>query len=524
MTGPSVPVLIVGAGPAGLTTAIMLAHQGIGSLLVERREDPSDLPRATLASTRSMELFRSWGLESQVRAGSVDVASALWVTHTLATPEGSVELVGLPDRAQAAAISPTEPVWAPQDHVESVLLTHLRTYRIARIRYGTELVTLEQDRDGVRATVRDRSCGAMTTVSARFLVAADGAHSTVRGALGIPMHGPDRLLECVNALFVAPLWDVVGDRRYGVYWVEHAEAAGNFLPAGGDRWLYGRHWEPGQEQAADYPADRLIRLGAGVPELVPRLLRVGAFTFAAQLAERFRDRRVFLAGDAAHRITPRGGTGMNTAIHDGYDLGWKLAWTLHGWAGSQLLDTYEAERRPIAVANVNRSAQEHGNERDADEGLAIDLRGRLPHAWLPAAAGVVSTLDLLGPGLTLLTDRTGQDWHTAADAVPTPIPLTRHALDAATAAAVGIEPGAALLVRPDAHIAARWASPDTAAGLTHRDVVRGARHDQRPGLHRDPGRPDGEREPTGLHVGAQCLAEQLADLSRQPRRTDLLTG
>jgi putative polyketide hydroxylase len=480
----SVPVLIVGAGPAGLTTAITLAHQGITSLLIERRDGASDHPRATVISTRSMELFRSWGLESKIQAGSVDVTPAAWVTATLASAQGTAMPVGLPDRAQAAAISPTAPAWAPQDHLESVLFTHLRTHHGTRIRYRTELRALTQDYDGARATLHDQASGALTTVEARFVVAADGAHSTVRNTLGIPMHGPDRVRESLLALFVAPLWDVVGERRYGIYLTGQAEteglfgmpaagqakAEGVFIAAGGDRWMYGRDWEPGRERVADYSADRLIRLiqlGAGVPALAPRLLRVGGFTFAAQLADRFREGRVFLAGDAAHRITPIGGLGMNTAIHDGYDLGWKLAWTLKGWAGSALLDSYEIERRPIAEANLARSAQENGGfERTAAQGLEIDLRGRLPHAWLPATNGRVCTLDLLGPGLTLLTDRsgsdwTGPDWGGAADAVRTPVPLARHVLGATTATAIGIEPGGALLVRPDAQIAARWTSDQT---------------------------------------------------------------
>ncbi|MGH3971912.1 MAG: FAD-dependent monooxygenase [Pseudonocardiaceae bacterium] len=493
----SVPVLIVGAGPAGLTTAITLAHQGIGSLLIERRDDASNHPRATVISTRSMELFRSWGLESRIQAGSVDVTPAAWVTATLASAQGSVMPVGLPDRAQAAAISPTGPAWAPQDHLESILLTHLRTHRDTRVRYRTELRALDQDHDGVRATLRDQVSGAVTTAEARFVVAADGAHSTVRNTLGIPMHGPDRVRESLLALFVAPLWDVVGERRYGIYLTGQVEAEGLFgmpatgqakaegvfIAAGGDRWMYGRDWEPGRERVADYPTDRLIQLiqlGAGVPALTPRLLRVGGFTFAAQLADRFREGRVFLAGDAAHRITPIGGLGMNTAIHDGYDLGWKLAWTLKNWAGPALLDSYQTERRPIAEANLTRSAQENGGfERTATQGLATDLRGRLPHAWLPATGGRVCTLDLLGPGLTLLTHRsgpgwTGPDWCGAAYAVRTPVPLARHALDAATAAAVGIEPGAALLVRPDAHIAARWAGGQTDTLATLRTGIRQA--------------------------------------------------
>ena len=172
----------------------------------------------------------------------------------------------------------------------------------------------------------------------------------MRRALGIAMHGPDNLVEAVTALFRAPLWDLAGDRRYGLYSIEHPDAEGIFLPAGrGDRWLYGVMGEPGAGLARQLTEDVVahrIRVASGDPGLRPRIERMGSFTFAAQVAERFRSGGAFLIGDAAHRATPRGGTGMNTAIHDGHDLGWKLAWVLRGWAGPELLDSYESERRP----------------------------------------------------------------------------------------------------------------------------------------------------------------------------------
>ena len=148
---------------------------------------------------------------------------------------------------------------------------------------------------------------------------------------------------------------------------------------------------------------RRIRAGAGIDDLEVSIERTGAFSFAAQLAERFRAGNVFLAGDAAHRVTPRGGTGMNTAIRGGHDLGWKLGWVLRGWAGPELLDTYEAERRPFAAHNVARSADPGGSTRETADELHVDLGGRIPHVWVPSAGGRVSTLDLLGPGLTLFT-------------------------------------------------------------------------------------------------------------------------
>jgi putative polyketide hydroxylase len=252
----------------------------------------------------------------------------------------------------------------------------------------------------------------------------------------------------VTAIFRAPLWQVVGEHRYGVYSVSHPHGAGTFLPSGrGDRWHYGT-WVDADDIEGYTPERfaRRIRAGAGVDDLDVRIERTGSFSFAAQLADRFRAGHVFLAGDAAHRVTPRGGTGMNTAIGSGHDLGWKLGWVLRGWAGAELLDTYEADRRPVAAHNVARSADPDGSTRDAADELHVDLGGRIAHVWVQTGEGRVSTLDLLGRGLTLFTGPDAARGEARAAGGP---PVTVRRLDAVGARALGLRAGGALLVRPD---------------------------------------------------------------------------
>jgi putative polyketide hydroxylase len=448
-----VPVLIVGAGPAGLTAAIALAQAGVECRLVERREDMSSLPRATVISTRSMEIYRSWGLEEQLLAGGHDVQWQQWLCETLAqVADGSPLPTGLPTKEQSAVISPTAPACVPQDHLERVLMDHLCSLAPSAAELGIEVTRVEVSAAVASARLRDVRTGRARHVRARYLVAADGAHSFVRKSLGIPMNGSDRLFEAATALFRAPLWPIVGDHRFGLYFTTHPEASGTFLPAGRpDRWLHGVIWEPGAMSADDFPEaefTRRIRIGSGVTDLEPRIERIGSFTFAAQMAERFRHECAFLVGDAAHRVTPRGGTGMNTAIHDGFDLGWKLAWVLNGWDDPALLDTYEAERRPVAQHNVSRSADPDGSTREPVEEMHVDLGGRIPHMWVASDGGRSSTIDLLGTGVTVFTGPNGSGgdgvgFHSGA------VPLTTRRLDRITARALGVPAGGGLAVRPD---------------------------------------------------------------------------
>jgi len=457
------PVLIAGAGPAGLAAAISLARLGIETTLVERRAELSSLPRATAVSLRSMELIRSWGVADAVLEGAVDVEWRGRQSETLATvAEGVPWPLGLPTREQAAVLSPTAPACVPQDHLEPVLLAHLRAFGRTRVHLHTEVVRVEPRPEGADVVLRDVAGGGVRTVRARYVIAADGARSRIRSALGIAMRGPDALAHVVTTVFRAPLWDVLGEHRYGIYSVDHADAPGTFLPAGrDDRWIYGT-WVA-REEIDGYTAERFvrrIRAGAGVAGLDVAIERMGSFSFAAQIADRFRAGDVFLTGDAAHRVTPRGGTGMNTAIRSGHDLGWKLGWVLRGWAGAGLLDTYEAERRPVAAHNIARSADVDGSTRETEDELHIDLGGRIPHVWVRDGDRRVSTLDLLGPGLTLFTGPRSAAWQRPAASGP---PVTVRALDEVSARAIGIRDGGALLVRPDATPARLWREAAIAA-------------------------------------------------------------
>ena len=442
-----VPVLVAGAGPAGLAAALELARHDVPFLLVERRTALSSHPRATALSLRTMEIVRAWGLEAAVRARSVDVDWRLLESETLADAAAGTALpVGYPSREQSRMVSPTEPACIAQDDLEPLLLERLRAAPRGRILLGTELTGLVAGAGGARAHLRDVRTGALHAVHARHVVAADGARSAVRSALGIALSAPAGVvMEGFTTLFRAPLWEVVGERRHLLYSVTHSETPGTFLPAGpSDRWLFGLRSE-GAQAPDERRAAELIRIGAGVPDLPVRVERSRAFSAAAQLAERWRSGCVFLAGDAAHRVTPRGGTGLNLALHDGHDLGRRLGWVLRGWAGERLLDGYEAERRPVAEYAAARSGDPRGSLRAAEHEVRLDLGGRVAHVQ----TGQGSTLDLLAPGLTLFAGRDEPAWEAAAAGLTARVPVAVRLLEPVAARAVGAPAGAALLVRSD---------------------------------------------------------------------------
>ena len=285
------------------------------------------------------------------------------------------------------------------------------------------------------------------------------------------MIGDEHLDECIVVQFRAPLWELVGEHRYVIYSLTDPPARTSLLPAGrDDRWLCGIGWDPAREQLSDYTDDRvraMIATATGVPGLAPRIERTNAFSFAAQIAEHFRHGDVFLVGDAAHRISPRGATGMNTAVADAFDIGWKLAWVLKGWARPALLASYEQERRPLVEHNLVRSADPMGSLRPVISELSVDLAGRIAHRWVATPAGPISTLDLVGDGATLLVGPRSTTWDRVIADIHAPLPVSVGRLDVVTARALGIAPDGALLLRPDGFPVASWNTPDNATRNMH---------------------------------------------------------
>ena len=474
----SYDVLVVGAGPAGLTTAISAARHGARVLVVERRPSTSTLPRATHVSTRSMEILRGWGLADAVRDRAVRVLPATTTARTMADPDPAVSPVGLPPLAEMLRRSPTWPALTPQDQLEPLLAAHLREVG-GEIVFDTELTGVAATDQGVRAVL-----GSGREVDALFLVGADGPRSVVRRRLGIEVEELGVLGEYVLALVRADLGAALGPSwRYVLHVVEHPRAEGVVAPAGEGRFLYAQQWHPERgERPSDWTPRRVaarFRLATGVPTLQVEVLRVRPFTMAGHIAAAFRAGTGFLVGDAAHRMTPYGGMGMNTAIQDGHNLGWKLAWVCRGWAGEALLDSYQPERRPVGLRNALISVQriEPSADRMAEElGVAYrspvlpDAAGgagrRAPHAWVELHGRRLSTLDLFDGRLTVLAGRHDRSWCSAAARLAaTGLPIGVHTVGGDLRDPVGelaeryaLRPDEAVLVRPDGYLAWRGAS------------------------------------------------------------------
>jgi 2-polyprenyl-6-methoxyphenol hydroxylase-like FAD-dependent oxidoreductase len=465
-------VLVVGAGPGGLATALSAARHGARVLVVERHPGTSTRPRATGINLRTMEIFRAWGVADAVRERAVPVDfDSTSGTTLVAPPRSSGRAGGYPDLREILRVSPALPLVCPQDLVEPILADAVRRHG-GEIRFGTRLTGLQVRPDGVHASLSTGS------VRARFVVGADGTRSAVRAALGIGLRHLGTWAEAVQVLFRPDLAPLLGPGLpHLLTFVDEPQPAA-LCPMGAGRWGYlALRFDGGRpEVPADWTAT--LRTATGLPDLEPEVLDVTRFTLAAAVATTHRSGPGFLVGDAAHRTTPVAGIGLNTAVHDGHELGWKLAWVARGLAGEVLLDSHDAERGPVGLAAAERSLDAEGRPTDGlpanlghthrsaviagtgtPPALRIDLAARpgerAPHTWLRRAGRRVSTLDLFDGRLTLVCDDVG--WRRAAERVGDVPPQVLT--DGALAGPYRLGPGSAVLVRPDGRVAWRSDGP-----------------------------------------------------------------
>ena len=417
-----------------------------------------------------------------------------------------------------------------KDDLEPVLRRHAESLAPGTLRFNAELAGLEQDGESVTATLASGE-----RVSARWVIAADGARGRVRELLDIPLEGHPFLYRSINVLLRADLTPWVADRPAALYFIEQRDLRATFLTINGvNRWGFLINNLPDTADVASYTPERcaaLVRQAAGVPDLDVEILGVAPWTAAAQVAERFRGGRVFLAGDAAHHMPPTGGFGLNTGVQDVHNLAWKLAGVFHGWAGPALLDSYDAERRPFAsaitaqaLANSSAMGRVVGADGPAPgvrarpeflneigmlfgahyESAALVADGtalpevanpitehvpaarpgsRAPHVWLERDGTKLSTIDLFGRGFVLLTGPAGKPWRAGGRAAATAlrVPLDAFTVGAgddlhdgenAWAVAYGVDPDGAVLVRPDAHVGWRSRSAVADPGAELERVLR----------------------------------------------------
>lgn len=507
-------VLIVGGSLNGLTTALLLAHHGVRCVVVERHADTAIQYKFAGISPRSMEIFRSVGIEEEIRTNRTgdQQAGAIARGKTLADP--NIQWLG-PAWEDVAGLGPSQPATCDQHRLEPILRAHAERLG-ADIRFNTEFVAFEQDERGVSARIRDRATGKEEAITADYLIGADGANSTIREALGIPRQGVGALQHFMNVIFDTDMTPMINGKRFTSCFV--TDLNGTITTREGGRWLLAQPYRPEHgERPEDFDAQycrKLVRKGAGRSDVKADLVDARHWEVAAYIAERFDKGRAFLLGDAAHVMPPTGAFGGNTGIHDAHNLAWKLAAVIEGAADAALLHSYDSERRPVAECTLAQAlarlqawfkeqtkplpppapivdgydvifGQRYhtgalvSEDRDASLSFekARELSGRpgsrAPHVVVERRGREISTLDLFGRGFVLLTGPTGGAWFEAVARIGqrSRLRLTGHRVgpdgdlrdvESRCLRAYGLGEGGAVLVRPDGFVAwrTRTGSPE----------------------------------------------------------------
>lgn len=519
VTAPDYPVVIAGGGLIGLSAAMFLAQQGVASLVVERLRGGSPLPRAAHFHLRTLELFRLAGIEEEVKRRSEEdfLPEGAIIAMDNLSGRKLADIIGSLN-AGVEALSPCRRLFISQPSLEPILRRRAREAG-AQLLEGNVVVSAKQDADGVTAVATDVDSGTSLELRGQYLIGADGAHSTIRELLDIPLDGRGVFSNSVTIYFTADLSPQLGGKPLSVIYINNP-VFGGFMRMNKDCQSgfigVNRVGDPNTDPdaanvAKDISEKRLIeivRAAAGVPDLPVRIDGVARWRATSDVARRFAHGRIFLAGDAAHLMPPNGGFGGNTGIHDAHNLAWKLAYVIKGLAGPELLDTYDLERRPIAKFTVEQAytryvtrtapylgatdfqpladdfnielghlygwpailAEQDSGAVHADPHNTRGQPGtRAPHLWLVQAGKSISTLDLFGTGFVLLAAPAGRAWCAAATAAAQRfpgLPLLAHLIanpefeDPAGefGQVYGVTPAGAVLVRPDGFVA--WRSKD----------------------------------------------------------------
>ena len=461
------PVLIVGGSLVGLSAAMFLAWRGVPTILVEQHPGSSLHPRAIGYTLRTIELFRAVGLDvsafsdkfisatgGKLRRARVESLAGKWFEETLWTPEDSAKKENDTTEVEYSPCT-SHGIAVAQDRLEPLLRD--RAVQLgAELRLETELVSFEQDDEGVTASLRDRrrKSGEIYSLRASYMIAADGNRSSIREALGIERSGRGYIRTLGSVLFRASLDEYLasGVRQFDI---DHPDGFKGFLTTYGDgRWVLMYSVAKDNTEKPDQATLKaMIEKAVGRSDLPIEIITTGQWEMNALIADRFSSGRVFLAGDAAHTLPPnRGGYGANTGIEDVHNLAWKLQAVLSGVSRPQLLDTYDAERRPIGwlrlrqifarsdykahadsnnveTAVIEDIAMEIGQlyRSDAVLGAGEDLPSamrpdqwkgqpgtRAPHLWISKkpSSEPISTLDLFQKGWVLLAG--DEKWVSAA--------------------------------------------------------------------------------------------------------------
>ena len=521
--GVDARVVIAGGGLVGMASAAFLARHGVAAMVVERMRGESPLPRAAHFHLRTLELLRSIGVEEDVKRQS----------ELEFVPEGAIiSMDSLAGRKLAdivpslnvgvdETLSPCRRLFVTQPGLEAILRRRA-TEAGTRVMEGSEVVGVEQGEDGVTVVVRDVDSGVERRLRTSYLVGADGAHSMVREALQVPFDGRGVFSNSLTIYFTADLAPQMLGKPLSVVYVNNPEFGGFFRLAKdcqsgflvvntvGDP----RTNPDAANAAKDTSTERMIdfvRTGAGVPDLDVRIDGIARWRSSSDVARRYHDGRVLLAGDAAHVMPPNGGFGGNTGVQDAYDLAWKLALVVEGVAPPALLSTYDAERRPVGKLTVEQAytryvtrtapylaatdlqpfvadleielgyiyrspailsaesepsaGSDNDQSRHGDPRLTRAVPGsRAPHLWLEGAGHRRSTLDLFGRDFVLLAGPDGAAWCDAAAAAAVPgVQLAAYRVGGADLAipddsfteAYDVSRSGAVLVRPDGFVAWR---------------------------------------------------------------------